>query len=173
MMDFNTPSREPRYIPRRPHQRPAAEPPPAAGPEPAREQPAPRKRRLKPARPGKKWLKILLALIILAGVVWLAYGYVHTKNQLEQLATAGGAGQSPTQQLINKVGKLVDLPSGETPTIATVNDAAKLKSQTFFANAKDGDKVIIYSKAGKAVLYRPSTNKIIEYSKVNLGSTTP
>jgi hypothetical protein len=173
MMDFTNPSREPRYTPRPTHPRPAAViPPPAPRPEPAREEPAPRKRRLKRAQPGKKWLKTVLIAIILVGVAWLAHGYINTRNQLEQLSTGGTAGQSPTQQLVSKVGKLVDLPTGETPTIATVNNASKLKSQAFFASAQNGDKVIIYTKAGKGVLYRPSTNKIIEYSTVNLGSTS-
>lgn len=149
---------------------PPRRPVPAQPPEP----PAPRKRAKRPAL-GRKWLKILLALIIVAGIAWLAYGYINTKNQLEKLSSSGSsAGQTETEQLVDKVGKLVDLPTGETPTIATVNNAAKLKTQTFFANAQDGDKVIIYSKAARAILYRPSNNKIIEYrSNVNLGASTP
>ena len=64
------------------------------------------------------------------------------------------------------------MPSSEAPTIATVNDITKLKGQAFFADAKNGDKVLIYTKAGKAVLYRPLTNKVIEYSTVNLNGNT-
>jgi hypothetical protein len=104
-------------------------------------------------------------------IIWLAHGYITTRNQLEQAKNSPGSGGSQTDQLVGKVGRLVDLPPGETPTIATVNDSAKLKTQAFFADAKDGDKVLIYSKAGKAVLYRPSTNRIIEYSTVNLSGT--
>jgi hypothetical protein len=88
-------------------------------------------------------------------------------EQAKKTLSSGSQGQP----LENKVSLLVDLPQGETPTIATVNDASKLKNQAFFANAKDGDKVLIYSKAGKAVLYRPSSNRIIEYSTANLGSS--
>ena len=64
------------------------------------------------------------------------------------------------------------LPTGETPTIATVTDASKLKDQAFFTNAVTGDKVLIYTNAKKAFLYRPSTNKIINIAPVNLGSGT-
>jgi hypothetical protein len=77
-----------------------------------------------------------------------------------------------SQQLIDKVGLLVDLPQNEAPTIATVNNASKLKNQEFFARAADGDKVMIFNKSGLAVLYRPSTNRVIEYSKVNLANST-
>lgn len=124
-----------------------------------------RKRSIKPKR---KYLRPLVALVIVGLLVFFAYEYAHTKNQLEKLSNPKTATESATQQLVDSVGRLVDLPGGETPTIATVNDAAKLKNQAFFANAQDGDKVLIYSKSGRAVLYRPSTNKVIEYSSVNL-----
>ncbi len=62
----------------------------------------------------------------------------------------------------------MELPSGETPTVAAVSDVSKLQGQQFFVNAKNGDQVLIYSNAKKAILYRPSTNKIIEVGPVNL-----
>jgi len=117
----------------------------------------------------RRWWIVLLILAVI-GLLFLGYGYIHTKNELTKLKNPSTAGKTETQQVIDKVGKLVQLPSGETPTLATVNDATKLKNQAFFAGAQNGDKVLIYSKAGKAVLYRPSTNKIIAYSPVNLGN---
>jgi hypothetical protein len=68
---------------------------------------------------------------------------------------------------LGKVARLVIVPSGETPTVATVSNADKLKAQTFFANAKDGDKVIVYAKAKQAILYRPSTNQIVTMAPVS------
>jgi hypothetical protein len=112
---------------------------------------------------------ILVSLIIIAFLV-LIYGYIHTRNQLKQLSNPKSAALNETQELTNKVGELVVLPSGETPTIATVNDKNKLQGQTFFKNVQNGDKLLIYSKAGEAILYRPSDDKVIQYSYVNLGS---
>jgi hypothetical protein len=80
------------------------------------------------------------------------------------------AAQTEAQTLISQIGKLTDLPQGETPTVATVTDITKLKDQPFFTNAKNGDKVLIYTTAKKAYLYRPSTNKLINIAPVNLGS---
>lgn len=69
--------------------------------------------------------------------------------------------QAEIDSITEKVSLLMDIPS-ETPTIATISDASKLRAQQFFAKAQNDDKVLIYSSAQRAILYRPSTNKIIE-----------
>ncbi len=78
--------------------------------------------------------------------------------------------QEEIKNLIAKVGKLVVLPEGEQPTIATVNDPEALKNQPFFANAKKGDKVLIYTNAKKAILYDPVNNKIVEIAPISIGT---
>lgn len=72
--------------------------------------------------------------------------------------------------LVAEVGKLIVLPEGETPTIATVSDPERLKDQPFFAKAKAGDKVLLYSTARKAYLYDPSAKKLLEVAPLNIGS---
>jgi hypothetical protein len=78
--------------------------------------------------------------------------------------------KSDLEKTISQVGRLMVLPTDETPTMATVSDPEKLKDQPFFANAKTGDKVLIYSNARKAILYSPTQDKIIEVAPVNLGA---
>ena len=66
------------------------------------------------------------------------------------------------------------LPQNEEPTTATVSDTAKLKDQPFFKNAKNGDVVLIYTKAQIAILYDRKIDKIIAVAPINLGtSQTP
>jgi hypothetical protein len=122
-------------------------------------------------------LWLVVAILFIAAVGTAAYyvkRYHDSQQQVKKLSSnSQQAAQDQNQQLINKIGKLTPLPTGETPTIATVTDITKLKDQPFFANAVNGDKVLIYTQAKKAYLYRPSTNKLINIAPVNLGATTP
>lgn len=74
------------------------------------------------------------------------------------------------KELIETLNKFIELPKDEEPTVATVSNKEQLKSQSFFKNAENGDKILIYTDAKKAILYRPSTKKIIEIAPINLGS---
>jgi hypothetical protein len=117
----------------------------------------------------KKYGKYIAIAVVAIALIGLTYGYIHTRNQLKSLSSnPKESAQNETQKVQDKVGKLIVLPTDETPTAATVNDVSKLKNQEFFSRAHNGDKVLVYAKSGRAVLYRPSINKVVEYSKVNL-----
>lgn len=110
---------------------------------------------------------ILFVLLILA---LGAAGYFYYQNmQLQKNPQI--AAQEELKQTVDKVSHLIVLPKGETPTIATVTDPKLLKDQPFFANAQVGDKVLIYTTAKKAILYRPSANIIIDVAPINIGNT--
>ncbi len=72
------------------------------------------------------------------------------------------------ERTLQRVSRIMVLPANEEPTLATVTDLSKLKDQPFFTNAQEGDKVLIYPRSLKAILYSPSKDKIIEVSSVNL-----
>ncbi len=105
---------------------------------------------------------IALVLAIAVGATGL-YFY----NQSQKPKNVNLQDVSEIKDLVGKIGKLMELPSDETPSVATVSESIKLRSQPFFAKADNGDKVLIYQKAQKAILYRPSENKIIEVALYN------
>jgi hypothetical protein len=73
-----------------------------------------------------------------------------------------------TAMIMLKVGRLVDLPSGETPQVAPINDIAPFKNQPFFTRARMGDILIVYINSHLAILYSPDEDKIINMSKVTV-----
>ncbi|HVW23307.1 MAG TPA: hypothetical protein VHB51_02405 [Candidatus Saccharimonadales bacterium] len=125
--------------------------------------------RVKPKLPkitGKKsvwpWL---LVIVLIAVSLFLFQQYREAKDKLQHQS---GASQQAAG-VISRVRKLVVLPANEKPTVATVQDASKLRSQTFFANARNGDKVLIYANEKEAILYRPSTNQIVTIAPASTG----
>ncbi len=113
---------------------------------------------------------MLLIFVVVFAIASVPSYYFYNKYQKSQalLKNPTEAAKQEVQALTARVGKFIDLPN-EEPTIATVSDKEKLADQPFFQKAENGDKVLIYTQARKAILYRPLTNKIIEVSTVNLG----
>lgn len=110
-------------------------------------------------------IKILcLIILVLAGI--MAYQLLY-KPSSPPVTDATDLATREREELIMKVGSHIVLPKDEVPTVATVLNADQLRQQPFFQNALNGDKVLIYSLAKVAVLYRPSEDRIIEKSKLN------
>jgi hypothetical protein len=112
-----------------------------------------------------------------AVVVVLLVGVMQDRSKLQtQVSKLSGSpaarGAQQVGDLTKQIGASFQLPTGETPTLATVSDASKVRSQAFFKDTQNGDKVLLYSKAGEAILYRPSTKKIISVAPVNLNGTS-
>lgn len=66
------------------------------------------------------------------------------------------------RQTLNRVGKLVVLPTDEKPTLATVEDTSKLSDPLLKAQAQNGDQLLLYYNAKRIYLYRPSIGKIVD-----------
>ncbi|HEX3095633.1 MAG TPA: hypothetical protein VHQ20_00755 [Patescibacteria group bacterium] len=129
---------------------------------------------------NRRWVIIIVAsavvlLLIFGALLWRSQHQLNkVKKDLQtQQNTPASKAASETKDLVAKVGKLIILPANEEPTIATVTDLDKLKGQAFFDKAQLGDKVLIYTQAQKAILYRPETNQIIELAPLLNGTNTP
>ena len=106
---------------------------------------------------------VLLVIIFGASAYYFFTKYYELKNN-PQAAT-----QEEVAALVAEVGDLILLPKDEQPTVATVADPEALKDQAFFANAQKDDKVLIYARAQKAILYSPARHQVIEVAPVNIG----
>lgn len=132
-------------------------------PHPKKDEPVPKKKRQLPKLKLSPWLVVLLLVVF---GIFMVVQYQAAKRKLQAKPAATNTRQ--VTDVITKVRKLIILPSNETPTVATVKDADKLKDQSFFKDAHNGDTVLIFSKEKEAILYRSATNQIVTVSPVTL-----
>jgi len=125
-------------------------------------------------------IMIIIAAAALGGCAWLYTKYTAVKQQASALATPAGQQEMAkleVQALLDKIGKLIVLPAGEEPTVATITDADALKKeQQFYQDASNGDKVVIYVQAKKAVIYNEAKNILVNVGPIFVNeqaSTTP
>lgn len=97
-------------------------------------------------------LSFVFMAVVVAGVVWLLRP---TAVELDHDA------------IVTRVNQELNIKGDGNPVILTVEDESKA-TQPFLEQAKNGDKVLLYYKAQKAVLFRPSEDRI-----VHQGSYTP
>ncbi len=110
------------------------------------------------------WCLVIVFLALISAAYSLGRASVYRANP-------GLSGQEQAATIIKRVGELIQLPTTEVPTLATINDAASAKQQQpFLVNAQNGDVLIVYPQAGEALLYRPSTNKLIAVGPVYTGA---
>ena len=127
----------------------------------------------------KKKRYIPLRTIFLIGIIALicigAYVFAFARLGAPTVNTVVPIGQTALVQasgdVVQRVGQLILLPSDEVPTLATVSDINVLKGQLFFQNASNGDVVLMYAKARKAILYSPRLNKVIEVAPITDAET--
>jgi len=104
---------------------------------------------------------LVVVLLVLGGYFFTQYH--HLQNSPQQQA------QANSNKVIREVGKIYQLPSGQ-PTVAQIKDINKLAGQAFFKSAQNGDYVLIYTSQKIAIIYRQSTNQIVNVGPVSVNS---
>lgn len=137
---------------------------------PPQEHPGPRRSERRRRKSGTYAFIVVVLLALGAAYAW--YAWANPTDERENSVSAREERTSEDAEesadIIARVGELIMLPEGEEPTIATVTDPEKLRDQVFFANAKTGDIVLIYTQAQKAYLYDPTANILIEVAPLSV-----
>lgn len=108
----------------------------------------------------KKIVAVVALIFLIAGLSWVFYFYhLNKKNTAQQAAP-----QKSLQEIKKRIGVFMELPVDEEPILTTVNEAERVNGQKFFSKAQNGDDVLNYVKNKEVILYRWSSNKIIEVS---------
>ncbi len=109
----------------------------------------------------------LIFILLLAGS--LAFGGYYFKQYRDLKSSTSKTGEELNQELISRASKVYELPKDETPTVVSVTkDPKEFTTEqekifsTAFKSLQKGDTVFLYEKAGKAIQYRDSENKVID-----------
>lgn len=123
----------------------------------------------------KLWFQPYTPILFLLLLLFVAYRFVYPTFQkaIRSDNTVQNISITPTDQvledetsIVNRVSKLLHLPSDEKPQIITITTIEQFKDQPFFKNAKNGDILLIYSKNKKAILYDPKNNIILDTAPI-------
>lgn len=113
----------------------------------------------------------VLGVLVIVGLAAFGVFMVSENAKLRNPNYAAEEAATEAKNLKDKVAKLMALPD-EDATVATVQDVSKLSEQEFFKDAQNDDKVLIFTAAKKAVIYRPSENRIINSGPIVINSTS-
>lgn len=101
---------------------------------------------------------ILTAIIFVSALGTAGYFYYQYQQALQN---PNQQTQQEIQEITQIISQYMELPD-EQANLATVTDKSKFVTQPFFQNAENDDKILIFRDAKRAILYRPSTQKIID-----------
>jgi len=127
----------------------------------------------------KKPAGILLVLLVIAlggfGYYFQKYNAV-AKNPAAESAQKAEEAKKKTEEVVSQISKLIMVTDSTNAVLATIADKSKLSGQKFFDLAENGDELVLFPNMQKAVIYRPSVNKIIDVGPFNpnaQASSTP
>jgi hypothetical protein len=113
---------------------------------------------------NKLWFGVAVVLIVALAAV---SGFFFWKWQSLKSSPSVTAEES-SARVIEKVGKIYDLPSKEKPTVALIQDKKKLEDQSFFDKAQNGDYLLMYTNSKLALIYREQDGKLINVGPISI-----
>lgn len=111
--------------------------------------------------------KLLAITVVFVIAMCLLMGSFYKSQQ----AKHEKAVEAENSVILEKISKLLNIPT-EKPIISNVNSKEDFANAPTFKNAEKGDKVIVWVSANQAVLYRPSTNQVIDVTTVKASVET-
>ena len=114
----------------------------------------------------KNALIAILSLLLLVAIGTTGYYYRQSKQVAKAVAS------DETTDIVTFLSQFVELPS-EEPTLAVVTDQSKLANAALAQKAQNDDRILLYPQAGMALLYRPSSHKLVDIYPVSAQTPTP
>jgi len=119
--------------------------------------------------PYRVYLIAVIAILALGAGGYYGYGYWKAKQNSPEAQAA--AADAEKQDVLKKLSKLMVIPEGD-PVLFKVSDQEQMrKQQAFFKDTVNDDVLLVFQASSKAIIYRPSTNVIINVGPINFDQT--
>lgn len=117
---------------------------------------------------NKRTFAITIAVIIILVIAGGSY-YMFSRDTFESQGNPQELSQRDITTLVVRVGKHIQLPTNEDPLVATIVDVESLVAdQPFYQGAQNGDVLLIYQGASKAIIYSPSRDILVNVGPIIL-----
>jgi hypothetical protein len=114
-----------------------------------------------------KYIAAAILILVLAGGAYYYLGVYRPGQNPEVKAKKEQA------ELTGQISNHLMLPTDDEPVIYNIEDPELLKGQQkFFENSNKGDKLIVYPKTGKAVIYSPERDIVVNVGPVTFDQNT-
>src|SRR5262245_20260942 len=109
------------------------------------------------------WVLSVLMVIAVIGGLFVYWQYRKTLDKNPE---------AEQQRWTSELGSVMIMPT-EKPMITTVLDKTKLNNKTLSEQAQNGDRLYIFSRAKRVVLYRPTLKKVVNILIIQTNPKTP
>lgn len=129
---------------------------------------------------AKRKLALVPILVLVLIIAEAGFGGLYFKKYNDLKSASSKTVEQKNKELVTKVGKVYQLPTGEDPVVLVVksadpkdftSDLEKGIAQAFKDIKKD-DVFVLYEKAAIAIQFRPSENKVITTVPLSIKSGT-
>jgi hypothetical protein len=116
---------------------------------------------------NKLRIGVLILLTLFSYSIYIVYQKYFNPTEEEKVQRQEEKTRKDILAVLKEISKYTVLPENDPPTLFVIDNAEKLgKQQPFFANALNGDKLLIFPNSSKAILWSPSRGKIINIGPV-------
>lgn len=110
-----------------------------------------------------------LLVIIIAAIILLIAGFAYYRSSTQTFEAGQQLSDSEVQDIVLAVSRHIKLPADETPLVATVADIdLLLEREPFYTGANNGDILLLYPNAGKAILYDQEDDILVNVGPIIL-----
>ena len=108
--------------------------------------------------------------IVLSGYYLLSNPSIQTDEGQKQteINAIPQLDEKQVQEIVTQIEKVTPVKKDEKPVITEIVDVENLKkTNAFYKDAQNGDKLIVFAQDKKVIIYRPSTNQVINIAALS------